>query len=84
MDFHLGAGDLMEEERRAPRINQFTTVIDAHSRLAVDEINLFGVVPVERAGDFWICANGVATEHVPILADGTPYIFADDFGGNVG
>ena len=56
----------MEEDWRAPRVNQFSVTINAHSRIRLEEFYLFGIVAIERAGDLRICAHGIAAESMVI------------------
>ena len=74
----------MEEERSAPIVNQFPVAIDAHARVRLEEFYLFGVVPVERAGDFRIRAHGIAAERMAIGKHGGAHVLQDRRGRNVG
>src|ERR1700722_8323736 len=70
MDFHFGAGNLMEKIRGAPRVHKLAVAIDVSAGLRVDEVNVLGVVAAQLAGDFRVGAHGVSAKHFAILADG--------------
>ena len=75
-DFHFHARELVEKIRSAPGIDQFAFAIDAIA-IGPKEFNLFGVVAVERFGDFRVGADRVFTEGGSELPDGRAHIFED-------
>ncbi len=56
----------MEKDRGAPWVNQFPVAIDAHARIWLEKFYLFGIIAVERAGDFRVCSHGIAAEGMAI------------------
>ena len=62
-DFHLHAGKLMEEIRRAPRVNEFAVGINAIA-IGLQKIRLLGIVAAQLPGDFRIGADRIAAEQI--------------------
>ncbi len=80
MDFHFGAGNLVEKIRRTPGINQFALVVDVHAVLRGEEVDFFWILPRERRGDLRVRADGIAAKHIAVLMNDTPDILQRDFG----
>jgi len=62
-DLHFGGGELVEEIRRAPRINQFALGVHPHPAVGIEEVDLFWVVAIEGLSDLLVCAYRVAAKH---------------------
>ena len=61
----------MKEVGCAPAVDQIAVLVDLHSIHSGEEIDLFGIFSRELGGDLGIVADGIAAEHIPVLADGT-------------
>ena len=78
-DFHFSAGELVEEIRGAPGIDQFALAIDTHAGFGTEEPGSFGIIAIERASDFFVRADGIAGKARAILEDSMADIGQDCF-----
>jgi len=73
----------MEKVRCSPRIDQFPVRVDPIP-VRLQEVDLFGVFALKRAGDFRIGAHRVAAERGRVLVKGGLQVFHDGFRGQAG
>jgi len=73
-DFHLGAGDLVEEEWCAPIVYEFAALIDSHTIFFFKKDDLAGVAAIEFGGDFAVVADWIAAESRAVVADGASHV----------
>jgi len=71
----------MEEVRHSPNIHQFASIIDPVPVL-FQKVNMFGILTLERAGDFRVAPNWIASEHCAILPNRNAHIFERRFRSN--
>ena len=84
VNFHFGAGELVEEIRRAPGVNQFASAVDSLAIVFAQKMRLFAIVAVEGGGDFWIGAHGIAAEHRGVGMKNRAHVFHHGFRREIG
>ena len=81
VDFHVLAGELVEEKGSAPGVYEFAIAIHLQAGVGLDEIEVARVVTHQGGGDFGIVADGVFAELGIITVDDAVHAFQNSGGG---
>ena len=83
-DFHLGAGDLVEEKGCPPIVDEFAALIDAHAIFFFEKNDLIGIAAIESGRDLAVVADRIAAESRAVVADGASHVLHNGGGRQAG